>query len=194
MEIVIATNNKNKVNEYRNILKDFNITCLSLKDLSIECDPEETGVTFEENSLIKAKEIAKHTNKVIISDDSGLIVDELKGELGVYSHRFMGENTSYPEKCAEVIRRLEGKNRSARFECVITLLNFDEKPHQFKGALEGSIGYEYVGENGFGYDPIFIPTGYNLTTSQISKEEKNSISHRGNAARLLVEFLKKEGL
>ena len=194
MEIVIASNNVNKVNEYRNILKEFNIICLSLKDLAIECDPEETGETFEENSLIKAQEIAKHTNKVIISDDSGLIVDELKGELGVYSHRFMGENTSYPLKCAEVIRRLEGKNRSARFECVITLLNFDEKPHQFKGTLEGSIGYEYVGENGFGYDPIFIPNGYDVTTSQMSKEEKNSISHRGNASRLLVEFLKKEGL
>jgi len=194
MEIVIATNNKNKINEYRQILKEFNITCLSLKDLNIDCDPVETGSTFEENSLIKAKEIAKYTDKVIIADDSGILVDELKGELGVYSHRFMGEDTPYPVKCAEVIKRLQGKDRSARFECCITLLNLDENVYQFIGIFEGSIGYEYVGSNGFGYDPIFIPKGYNITTSQMSNEEKNAISHRGLAAKKLVEFLKMKGL
>ena len=193
MEIVIATNNKDKINEYRTILGEFNIKCLSLKDVNIVCDPKETGETFAENSLIKASEIAKFTDKMVIADDSGLIVDELKGELGVYSHRFMGEDTPYPEKCSEIIRRLQGKNRSARFECCITLLNYKDKPYQFTGIVEGHIGYEYVGENGFGYDPIFIPLGYDVTTAQMSDKEKNSISHRGNAARLLMEFFKKEG-
>lgn len=194
MEIVIATNNKDKLIEYKNILKEFNIKCISLKELNIVCDPQETGTTFKENSLIKAQEIAKFTDKMIIADDSGIEVDELKGELGVYSHRFMGENTSYPEKCMEIIRRIEGKNRTARFVCCITLLNYKGQINQFEGVIEGSIGYELNGNNGFGYDPIFIPNGYSITTAEMSDKQKHSISHRGNAARLLVEFLKKEGV
>lgn len=194
MEIVIATNNKDKINEYRTILGEFNIKCLSLKDVNIVCDPKETGETFAENSLIKASEIAKFTDKMVIADDSGLIVDELKGELGVYSHRFMGEDTPYPIKCLEVIKQVEGKTRSARFECCITLLNFDETPHQFNGVIEGNIGYEIKGEHGFGYDPIFIPIGYDMTTAEMEEEMKHSISHRGNASRLLVKFLKEKGV
>ena len=194
MEIVIATNNNDKIIEYRNILKEFNIKCLSLKDLNIVCDPLETGTTFQENSLIKAKEIAKFTNKMIIADDSGIEVDELAGELGVYSHRFMGEKTPYPEKCKEIIKRVEGKNRTARFVCCITLLNYKNEIHQFEGVVEGSIAYESRGTNGFGYDPIFIPNGYDITTAEMEDYQKHSISHRGNAARLLVEFLKKEGV
>ena len=125
---------------------------------------------------------------------SNAIVDAIENELGVYSHRFMGEDTSYPEKCAEIIKRVNGKDRSARFECCITLLNFDDEIHQFTGVIEGNIGYEIIGENGFGYDPIFIPIGYEITTAQMPDEQKHSISHRGNASRLLVEFLKEKGV
>lgn len=194
MEIVIASNNKHKIIEYKKILSDFNITCLSLNDLSIVCDPKETGNTFKENSLIKAKEIAKFTDKVIIADDSGLIVDEIPNELGVYSHRFMGEQTPYNEKCQEVIKRVNGKNRSARFECCITLINFDENIHQFVGVVNGNISDQIKGENGFGYDPIFIPLGYDITMSQMDDEKKHSISHRGEASKLLVKFLKEAGV
>ena len=116
------------------------------------------------------------------------------GKRGVYSHRFMGEDTPYPIKCLEVIKQVEGKTRSARFECCITLLNFDETPHQFNGVIEGNIGYEIKGEHGFGYDPIFIPIGYDMTTAEMESEMKNSISHRGNASRLLVKFLKEKGV
>ena len=190
MEIVIASNNKDKVNEYRKILSEFDIKCISLKELNIVCDPVETGNTFQENSLIKAKEIAKFTDKVIIADDSGLVVDAIPNELGVYSHRFMGEDTPYPIKCLEVIKQVEGKTRSARFECCITLLNFDETPHQFNGVLEGNIGYEIKGEHGFGYDPIFIPDGYSESCGVLGTEIKNKISHRAKALEKLCDFLK----
>ena len=189
MEIVIATNNKDKIIEYRNILKEFNIKCLSLKDLNIVCDPLETGTTFQENSLIKAQEIAKFTDKMIIADDSGIEVDELVGELGVYSHRFL-ENESYSVKNATVIEMLKDKVKKARYVCVVALVNLTSEPICFEGICEGIISDEIKGSNGFGYDPIFMPLGYNNTFGELSSELKHSISHRGIATVKLVEYLK----
>ena len=188
MDILIATNNKNKVKEYIEIFKDFDINCLSISDLNIDCDPQETGKTFHENSMIKAKEIAKFTDLPIISDDSGLVIDSLPDILGVYSHRFM-PNNSYNEKCKEVIKLLENKPRNAHFVCVITLLNFNGETIQFEGISYGNISEEIKGENGFGYDPIFIPLGYDKTFSELDNELKNKLSHRGLASKKLIDFL-----
>lgn len=191
MDVVIATNNKNKVKEYKKILKDFDINLLTLSDLNIQCDPEETGTSFKENALIKAQEIAKYTDKIVVADDSGLVVDAFPDLLGIYSHRFLGD-TTYPEKCKEVIRLLKDKdNRRARFICCIAVVNLTKEPLFFDGIIEGSIGYEYVGNNGFGYDPIFIPDGYNITTAQMTDEEKNAISHRGKAGLKMAKFFEK---
>ena len=191
MDIVIATNNKDKVREYKKILKDFDINLLTLSDLNINCDPEENGNSFMENALIKAQAIAKFTDKVVVADDSGLVVDAFPDLLGIYSHRFFGD-TTYPEKCNEIIRMLEDKdNRKARFVCSIAVVNLTKEPLFFEGIIEGSIGYQYIGNNGFGYDPIFIPDGYDITTAQMSDEEKHAISHRGQAGRKMAEFFNK---
>lgn len=194
MDIVIATNNEHKVLEYKNILKGLNINCLSLNDLNIKCEPDETGKDFLDNSLIKAKEIAKFTNKVIIADDSGLLIESLPNLLGVYSHRFL-PLASYREKCEKILELLKDtNNRKAKFVCVITLYNFKNVPIFFKGECFGSIGYEIKGENGFGFDPIFIPKSYNKTMAELSEQTKNSISHRGIASKKLIAYLKESGV
>lgn len=190
MEIVIATNNEDKVKEYKEILKELNAKIYSLKELNINDDPEETGTTFSENSLIKAKAISKYTDKIIIADDSGLVIDALPDLLGVFSKRFMGANATYYQKNTEVIRLLEGKERTARFICCLTVLNLTDEPLQFTGICEGSIGYEIKGENGFGFDPIFIPLNYKMSISEVSDEEKNRISHRGLACQKFINYLK----
>ena len=192
MKILIATNNKHKIDEYKKIFSPFNIDVSSLKEEHIICDPVENGETFEENSLIKAKECSKVYNGIILSDDSGLIVDALPDILGVHTSRFMGEDTPYVEKWKEVIKRLEGKNRSARFVCCITILNLDKEPLVFKGVVEGHIGYNPEGGNGFGYDPIFIPDGYDCSFAMMSEEQKNEISHRGRATKKMIEYLKEK--
>ncbi len=194
MDIVIATNNEHKVLEYKNILKGLNINCLSLNDLNIKCEPDETGKDFLDNSLIKAKEIARFTDKVIIADDSGLLIESLPNLLGVYSHRFLPLAT-YREKCEKILELLKDtNNRKAKFICVITLFNFKNEPIFFKGECFGSIGYEIKGENGFGFDPIFIPTSYNKTMAELSEQTKNSISHRGIASKKLIAYLKESGV
>lgn len=194
MDIVIATNNEHKVLEYKNILKSLKINCLSLNDLNIKCEPDETGKDFLDNSLIKAKEIAKFTDKVIIADDSGLLIESLPNLLGVYSHRFL-PLSSYKEKCEKILELLkDNNNRNAKFVCVITLYNFKKEPIFFKGECFGSIGYEIKGENGFGFDPIFIPTSYKKTMAELSEENKNSISHRGIASEKLIKYLKESGV
>lgn len=192
MKIVIATNNQHKVEEYQKILKDFNIECYSLKDLNIECDVEETGKTFKENSLIKANAVALKTKFIVLADDSGLLIDALPNLLGVYSHRFL-KDESYFVKSKEILKLLKDKPRNAHFECCITLLNFKDHPLFFEGTCDGKIANDYKGENGFGYDPIFIPNGYNLTMGEISEEEKNKISHRALACQKLIHYLNQEG-
>ena len=190
MEFLIATNNKHKLEEYKEILSPFNIDVLSLKDAGIVCNPEEDGLTFEDNSLIKAKECAKFTDKIILADDSGLIVDALPNILGVQTSRFLGEDTPYPLKRLEVIKKLKNKDRTARFICCITILNLEKEPLVFKGECVGHIAYEPEGEEGFGYDPIFIPEGYDKTFASLGEEVKNQISHRGLASKELVQYLK----
>ena len=189
MDIVIATNNINKVKEYNEILSPLGFNCLSLKDLNIICDPEETGSTFKENALIKAKEIAKYTNKVILADDSGIEIDAYPNLLGIYSHRFL-ENEPYSIKNATLISMLKDKIKTARYVCVIALVNFNEQELFFEGICEGHISDIPKGNNGFGYDPIFIPSGLDKTMAELESEEKHKISHRGIASIKLVEYLK----
>ncbi len=189
MKIVLATNNAHKVSEYKDILKEFDIQVLTLNDLNINCNPLENGQTFKENSLIKAKEIAKFTDLTILSDDSGLTINSLPDILGVYSSRFL-DGKSYYEKCQEIIKLLENKPRDAFFSCVITLYNFKGNIYQFEGQCFGNIANKYQGENGFGYDPIFIPNGYKQTFAMLSSKQKSEISHRGIACKKLINFLK----
>ena len=192
MQIVIATNNKHKIDEYRKIFPSIDF--LSLEDEGIKVDAKETGKTFEENSLIKALAVSMYTNKIILADDSGLIIDSLPGILGVYSHRFMSETDSYNKKATKILEMLENKDRKAHFECVITILNLVDKPLVFKGRVDGRINDKIEGTGGFGYDIIFVPDGYDHTFASMDEKIKNSLSHRADATKKMVEYLKKEGL
>ena len=189
MDIVIATNNKDKLKEFKEILLPLGVNCLTLKDINVDVDPEEDGTTFKENSYIKATTIGKYTSLPVIADDSGIIIDALPGELGVYSKRFM-EFSPYEEKNKTIIGRIKGKVRTARYVCVITLTNYMGKTMQFEGIWEGYISDEAKGTHGFGYDPIFCPLGSNKTVGEMQESEKHKISHRGIAAKKLFDFLK----
>jgi len=191
-KILFATSNEGKMKEVRMIMADMGIEVLSLKDLGIKADIEENGNTFEENAIIKATEISKLTGMLTLADDSGLEVDYMNKEPGVYSARFMGEDTSYHIKNNEIIRRLEnakGAERSARFVCVIAAVFPDGETFTARATIEGEIGYKEEGENGFGYDPIMYLPEYGTTTAGLPLEEKNKISHRGKALRLMKEKL-----
>lgn len=193
-KIIFATGNKGKVKEIQEILKDLNYEVLTMKEAGIEIAIEENGKTYEENALIKARSVAQHTDAIVMADDSGLEVDAMDKSPGVLSARFMGEDTSYRIKNAEIIRRLEGKEgdeRSARFVCAIAAVFPDKSEVTTRATIEGLIGYEEQGENGFGYDPIFYVPGLEKTTAQLSPEEKNQVSHRGKALRLMKEELMK---
>ena len=190
-KIIFATSNEGKMKEVRMILSDLNVEVLSLKEAGINVDIVEDGKTFEENALIKAETISKYTDAIVLADDSGLEVDFINKEPGVYSARYMGEDTSYHIKNASIIERLaeaEGEERSARFVCVIAAVFPDGSTKTTKAAIEGLIGYEEKGENGFGYDPILYVPEFDMTTTQMSSELKNSIRHRGKA----LEMMKKE--
>lgn len=192
MEIVLASNNEHKLFEFRKIFSEFNIKVYSLKDLNIEVDPEETGKTFKDNALIKAQEIAKFTDKVIISDDSGLEIEALDGFPGIMSARFL-EPKSYEEKFVAINKMLEGKeNRNARFNCTLCLYNFKKEPIFFEGLSHGHILHSSNGQNGFGYDPIFFSDDLKKSFALATPEEKNSVSHRGRAIEKLIKYLKEE--
>lgn len=170
---------------------------LSMKQAGIRADIEENGTSFEENALIKAREVCRLAGEMVLADDSGLEIDYLNGEPGIYSARYMGENTSYRVKNKNLMERLEGvpnEKRTARFVCAIAAVFPDGKELVVRGTVEGIIGYEERGENGFGYDPIFYLPERGLTTAELPPEEKNSISHRGNALRKMKELLEKENL
>ena len=193
--LVFATGNQGKVNEFRQMLGE-DYTILSMKDLDVDVDIVEDGKTFEENAIIKAKAVMEATGKMVLADDSGFEVDYLNGEPGIYSARFMGEDTSYDIKNAELLRRCEGvpdEKRDARFVCVIACAFPDGRVETAKGVIEGKLAHEPKGENGFGYDPIFYLPERGCTTGELEPEEKNAISHRGIAIRKMVEILKKEG-
>ena len=191
-KIIFATGNEGKMKEIREILGDLDAEILSLKEAGIEADVEENGSTFEENAIIKAKAICEKAGCLVLADDSGLEIDYLDKEPGVYSARYMGEDTPYTIKNNKLIERLDGvekENRTARFVCVIAAAFPDGKVWTTRGTMEGYIGYEEKGENGFGYDPIFFLDEFGCSSAELSMEEKNKISHRGKALRAMREKL-----
>ena len=192
MKIIAATKNKNKLREFGEILKGFEI--ISQEEAGVDIDVEETGTTFEENSLLKAKAIFEATGITAIADDSGLCVDALGGEPGVYSARYGGEG--YDDKgrvqlLLKNMKEIPDEKRTARFVCAITMVG-KEGIITARGECEGKIDYSPKGENGFGYDPVFFVEKYGKTMAEISPEEKNSISHRGKALKIFAEKLNKK--
>ena len=192
-KIIFATSNEGKMKEVRSILEDLGMEVLSMKEAGIQADVIEDGTTFEENAIIKATEIQKICGEIVLADDSGLEVDYLNKEPGIYSARYMGEDTSYRIKNQSLIDRLEGvedEKRTARFVCAIAAAFPGGIVEVTRGTIEGRIGYEEKGENGFGYDPIFYVPEYDCTTAELSPEQKNEISHRGKALRLMKEIIR----
>ena len=192
--IVFATGNAGKIREINAIMEDTGMETVSMKDAGIRIDVEENGSTYEENALIKARAAAALTEDIVMADDSGLEIDYLNKEPGVYSARYLGEDTSYRIKNADLIRRLEGvpdEQRTARFVCAIAAVLPDGRELTVRAAIEGRIGYEEKGSNGFGYDPIFYVPELQKTTAQLTEAEKNEVSHRGKALRLMKEELKR---
>ena len=194
-KIIFATANQGKMKEIREILSDLDIQVLSLKDAGIDVDVVEDGATFEENAVIKAKTIMELTGEAVLADDSGLEIDYLNKEPGIYSARYMGEDTSYRVKNANLIARLKGvpdEERTARFVCAIAAAFPDGRVVTTYGTVEGIIGYEERGNNGFGYDPIFYLPEYQQSTAELTSEKKNAVSHRGRALSDMKKYLKRE--
>lgn len=194
-KIIFATGNMGKLAEIKEIMEGFDI--ISMKEAGAYVDVEENGTTFEENAMLKAEAIWKITGGIVLSDDSGLVVDAMGGEPGIYSARFMGRDTSYTEKNAEIIRRLEGlsqEERSARFVCAVAAVFPDGSKSVVSGTMEGYIGYEEKGPNGFGYDPIFIMPKYGITNGELAPEVKNKESHRAKALSKMRELLLERGI
>ncbi len=192
--ILFATGNQGKMKEVREILADLGVEVISMREAGVSAEIVEDGETFEENAVIKARTIMELTGEVTLADDSGLEIDALGGEPGVYSARYMGEDTSYHIKNNNLIRRLSQvprQQRTARFVCSIAAAFPDGEIITTDGVIEGLIGYEEAGENGFGYDPIFVVPQLGCTTAQLSDEQKNEISHRGKALRKMKEELRK---
>jgi XTP/dITP diphosphohydrolase len=190
MKLVLASNNKNKLREIREILEPKGFEVVSLKDCGIDTDIEETGTTFEENATIKAKAIYEMTKLPCIADDSGLEVAYLHREPGVYSHRYAGENATDDDRCNLILSKLENvpiELREAWFVCAMCYVNAQGEAQTVRGTVDGYIGFEKKGSNGFGYDPIFMRGGKSF--AELSADEKNAISHRSNALKKLVEIL-----
>jgi XTP/dITP diphosphohydrolase len=191
-EIVLATNNKNKLREYREILSPRGYVVYSPGDLNLDSDPEETGTTYRENAFIKAKALIGKVNWPVIADDSGLEIEALGGFPGLRSARYAASlGGDYKKVCATILRKLEGeKNRRAAFLCTICLLERkDAKPLYFEGLCPGSITDSYKGNGGFGYDPIFHCVDPDLDFGTASEKEKNAVSHRARALRKLLVYL-----
>lgn len=192
--IIFATGNANKMREIRMILADLDVEILSMKEAGIRIEVEENGVTYEENAMIKARAVAEQTNELVLADDSGLEIDWLGREPGVYSARYLGEDTPYSVKNANLIGRLAGvpdESRTARFVCAVAAVFPDGRELAVRATVEGRIGYEEKGSNGFGYDPIFYVPEFQKTTAELTEEEKNRISHRGKALQLMKEEIKR---
>lgn len=193
MQIIMATSNKDKVKEIRQMLEGTEYEILSLKEAGIAPDIEETGQTFDENAAIKAETVRDLTGQLAIADDSGLVIDHLDGAPGIYSSRFMGEDTPYPEKNRAILKMLENvpeEERSARFVCSMAIAWPDGHTDICQGVMEGRIAYEIAGEGGFGYDPIFYLPERGCTSAQLTAQEKNAISHRGKALQKAVSLLR----
>ena len=195
-KIIFATGNKDKMREIREIMADMDVEIVSMKDAGICVDVVEDGTTFAENAIIKAKAIAEHTDAIVLADDSGLEIDYLDKAPGVYSARFMGEDTSYVIKNQALLDKLEGvekEQRTARFVCAIAAVLPDKQVLTTVENMEGYIGYAAEGENGFGYDPIFFLDEFGCSSAALSREQKNEISHRGKALRAMKEVLVANG-
>jgi len=194
-KILFATKNKGKIKEINAILEGTDILAESMEDAGFAIEIEETGQTFEENALIKARAICEVSHQITLADDSGLEIDYLGKKPGVHSARYLGENTSYDIKnkhILELLKDVARPQRTARFVSVIAAVFPNGKTFTCRGEIEGEIGYESKGENGFGYDPIFYVPEYNMTTAQMSPEQKNKVSHRGKALRAMKERLLEE--
>lgn len=193
MKIIFATGNEAKMKEIRAILADLGAEVLSMKEAGIDIPIEEDGLTFEENAVIKAKAVQACVQEaIVLADDSGLEVDYLDKQPGVYSARYMGEDTSYEVKNAAIIRKLAGavgEERSARFVCAIAAALPDGRILTTQGTIEGEIAHKPAGEGGFGYDPIFYVPDFHATTAELSPEQKNAVSHRGRALRVMKQKL-----
>lgn len=193
-KIIFATTNAGKMDEIRMILSDLEVEILSLKDANINVDIDENGSSFEENATIKAETIMKMTGEIILADDSGLEIDYLDKAPGIYSARFMGEDTSYQIKNQYIIEQLQnvkGDDRSARFVCAIACAVPNEETVVKRATIEGLIADKISGEHGFGYDPIFYYPPFGITTGEMTSEQKNEVSHRGKALRSMKEYLVK---
>ncbi|MGI6509497.1 MAG: RdgB/HAM1 family non-canonical purine NTP pyrophosphatase [Erysipelotrichaceae bacterium] len=186
-DVMIASGNSNKVREYKEILEPLGYVVHDLKEIE-HLEIEETGNTFAENALIKAESLKNIYGMIVIADDSGLEIEALDNQPGIHSARLL-EGYDYDYKNKIILEMLKNENnRKARFVCAIALV--DDDKHVFEGVMEGSIAYEMKGKNGFGYDPIFMVEEYGLTSAELSSQQKNAISHRGKATRLLLEYLK----
>ena len=196
--IIFATGNENKMKEIREIMADCGLEILSIKEAALEADVIEDGTTFEENACKKVTEIAKLAPEdIILADDSVLDIDYLNKEPFIYSARYMGENTSYEIKNQQLLYRLTGvekEQRSARFVCAIAAAAPGSEAFTTRGTIEGYIGWQPAGTNGFGYDPIFYVDTYGCSTAELSMEQKNALSHRGNALRAMKKELVKRGI
>ena len=190
--MIFATGNMGKMKEIKAILGDIGEEILSMKEAGIDMDIVEDGSTFEENAIIKAKAVMERTGQLALADDSGLEIDTLNKEPGIYSARYMGENTPYEIKNSNLIERMKGvkgKDRSARFVCVIAAAFPDGEIITTRGTIEGVTAEEPAGENGFGYDPIVYVPEYGMTTGQMDPDAKNAISHRGKALTAMKKIL-----
>lgn len=191
--IIFATGNEDKMREIRMILADLDLPVVSMKEAGVSVRIVEDGTSFLENAVIKAKTVMEQTGEIAMADDSGLVIDYLGGEPGIYSARYMGEDTSYEIKNANLIGRLEGvedERRSARFTCAIACALPDGRILTSEASMEGRIGYESRGENGFGYDPIFYLPEYGCYSAELAPEKKNELSHRGKALRQMEKKLR----
>ncbi|MEG1459319.1 MAG: XTP/dITP diphosphatase [Acetivibrio sp.] len=195
--IIFATTNEGKMQEIRVILEELGCEIVSLKDLNMGIKIDENGKTFEENAIIKAKTVMELTQEVVLADDSGLEIDYLDKAPGILSARYLGENTDYKIKNQHILKLLEGvkeEERSARFVTSIACVFPTGEILTTYGTIEGRIGYEEKGKNGFGYDPIFVVPEFNCTTAELSLQQKNRISHRGKALKEMKHILEERGV
>ena len=189
-ELLVATNNAHKLKEIRAILSPFHITVYGMKDLNLDIgEVEENGKTYYENALIKATALQKLTTMPIIADDSGIEIEALNNEPGIYSSRYASSFGGYPQTFQHIFKEIEGKSRRARFVCDIVLVNVEEKPMKFEGIVPGRIVEKVTDKSDFGYDPIFIEDTLNKTYASMSEKEKNVVSHRGVALKKLLTYL-----
>lgn len=194
-EILLATNNKHKLQEVRKILSPHGIIVYGISDLNLDYhEPIEDGKTYKDNALIKANALKALTDLPIIADDSGLEIEAMDNKPGIFSARYAKEYGGHKEAFKVIFNNLEGKSRKARFVCDIILVNVEDKPLLFEGICPGNIAFEPKGDEGFGYDPIFIPDGFSCSFAELSEDEKNNISHRGRALKKLLTYLRINGL